>query len=98
MLLPRRRSLKFLLLVPACWFLFTILITINDKVRLNGQLSVQSNQLNNEQLESIKSERLVKSKENEDAEKPDNKNGEKVINQSGNDKADNEDQTNLVSF
>lgn len=65
-------------------------------MRLNGQL--QSNQLNNEQLESIKSERLVKSKESEDAEKPDNKSGAKVINQSGNDKADNEDQTNLVSF
>lgn len=72
-------------------------------MRLNGQLSVQSNQLNNEQLESIKSEKLVRSKENEDAEKPDNKNAaaaaaEKVINQSGNDKTDNEDQTNLVGF
>lgn len=96
MLLPRRRSLKFLLLVPACWFLFTILITINDKVKLNGQLNVQSNQLNNEQLEGIKSERLLKSKENDDAEKSDYKDNEKVINQ--NNKADNEDQTNLVSF
>jgi len=94
MLLPRRRSLKFLLLVPACWFLFTILITINDKVRLNGQLNIQSNQLNNEQLENLKSDRLVKS--NDDAEK------DKVINQNSqndNDQTsqnDGNDQMNVI--
>lgn len=91
MYLPRRRSLKFLLLVPACWFLFTVLITINDKVRLNSQLNIQPNQLNNEQLENIKSERLVKSG---DAEKV--RNGGKMINQND-DKPDNdENPTNLV--
>lgn len=89
MLLPRRRSLKFLLLVPACWFLFTILITINDKVRLNSLQ--QPNQLNNEPLDNLKSDKLVRSKIDEDADK---KNDDKVIDQ--NDKLDN-DQTNLVS-
>lgn len=96
MLLPRRRSLKFLLLVPACWFLFTILIIINDKVRLNGQLNIQPNQLNNEQLENVKSERLVKSEADQDVAASKSANNEKVINQS-NDKPDNGDQTNLVS-